>query len=300
MPAPSLQRPHVLAQDRLRLWVPTQACNTLDGLGRPVNVDAGDLARIEQVLLEAWAEGTCDTYGSGLLVWHVFHDSRDTPEVQRAPTSPVLLAAFIASIAGAYSGKTIANYVYGVRAWHILHGVPWVVNQVELDALLDGAKRLTPATSKRKKRLPYTVELIVTILRHLDLAQPLHAAVYSCLTTTFWCAGRVGEFTIKTLPSFDPNKHVKPSDVVKVTDRNGLEMTEFGLPTTKSAPQGEKVSWARQDGPADPEAALKNHLLVNDPPPDGPLFAYKDGRKHKPLTKSKFLQILSAAIKQAG
>jgi hypothetical protein len=147
------------------------------------------------------------------------------------------------------------------------------------------------------------VDLIIKILRHLDLTIPLHAAVYSCLTTTFWSAGRVGEFTVKTLTAFVPAKHVKPADVADTVDRNGLEMTEFGLPTTKSAPQGEKVSWAEQDGPADPKAALKNHMAVNDPPAGGPLFAYKDGKnltKHKPLTKSKFLQVLAAAIKQAG
>ncbi|KAJ7820876.1 hypothetical protein B0H14DRAFT_2832963 [Mycena olivaceomarginata] len=285
-PIPSLNRPHVLARDRLRLWVPLQARNSLDENGKPVNVSTADLARIEAVMLEAWAEGTRDTYGSGLLVWHVFHDKRATPEAQRAPASFVLIAAFIASIAGAYSGKTIANYVYGVRAWHILHGAPWVVDGHELEALLSGATRLTPATSKRKKRLPYTVDLIVKIRRHLDLDIPLHASVYSCLTTTFWAAGRVGEFTVKTLTAFDPMKHVKPADVADTVDRNGLKMTEFNLPVTKSAPEGEKASWAKQGGDADPKTALNNHLT--------------DGKKHKPLTKNKFLQVLAAAIKQAG
>ncbi|KAJ7669209.1 hypothetical protein DFH06DRAFT_1321239 [Mycena polygramma] len=118
------------------------------------------------------------------------------------------------------------------------------------------------------------------------MAIPLHAAVYACLTSIFWSAGQVGEFTVKTLAAFDPEKHVKPADVVETADRNG-----------------EKVSWAEQNGPADPKAALKNHMAVNDPPVDGLLFVYKDGKnltKHKPLTRSKFLQVLAAAIKQAG
>jgi hypothetical protein len=42
-------------------------------------------------------------------------------EKQLAPTSQPIMAAFIASMAGAYSGSTISNYVYGVRAWHTLH-----------------------------------------------------------------------------------------------------------------------------------------------------------------------------------
>ncbi|KAJ7059012.1 hypothetical protein C8F01DRAFT_990178 [Mycena amicta] len=301
-PNPSPQRPHVLVGDRLRLWVPSEARNNLDENGQPVNVTADDLERIKDVLLHAWADGTRDTYGSGLLVWHVFNDKRGTPETQRAPASQILVAAFIASIAGAYSGSTIANYVYGVRAWHILHGAPWTINPPELEALLDGAKHLTPASSRRKKHLPYTVELIIEIRRHLDLAMPLHAAVFSCLTCTFWAAGRVGEFTVKSLTAFNAEKHVKPSDVTETVDRNGLRMTEFGLPTTKSAPQGESVSLAQQNGLADPKAALDNHIAVNSPAAHGPMFAYKEGKKskQKALTKSKFLQVLAMAIKQAG
>lgn len=93
----------------------------------------------------------------------------------------------------------------------------------------------------------------------------------------------------------------KPSDIQDVHDRNNLPMKEITLPVTKSAPVlGEKVSFAPQHGPSDPEAALRNHLLVNKPPRDGPLFAYREGKKHKALTKSKFLLIIGNALKLAG
>ncbi|KAJ7336107.1 hypothetical protein DFH08DRAFT_706516, partial [Mycena albidolilacea] len=256
---------------------------------------------IEAVMPEARAEGTRNTYGSGLLVWHVFHDKRATPEAQRAPASFVLIAAFIASIASMCSGKTIVNYMYGVCTWHILHWAPWVVDSHEIEALLSGTTHLTPATSKRKKHLPYTVDLIIRYTRWCAfMLRRFNVSVYSCLTTTFWAVGRVGGFTVKTLTAFDPMKHIKSVDVADTVDRNGLEMTEFNLPVTKSAPEGEKASWAKQDSVADPKTALNNHLTVNSPPADGLLFAYKDGKKHRPLTKNKFLQVLAAAIKQAG
>ncbi|KAF9521252.1 hypothetical protein CPB83DRAFT_733815, partial [Crepidotus variabilis] len=54
-----------------------------------------------------------------------FCDRKHLPEEQRAPVSQIVMASFIATIAGAYSGKSISNYVQGVRAWHILHGVEW-------------------------------------------------------------------------------------------------------------------------------------------------------------------------------
>ncbi|KAJ7434035.1 hypothetical protein B0H11DRAFT_1758079 [Mycena galericulata] len=298
-PIPSPLWPPCLANECLRLWRPWNARNILDSRDRPTNLTPEDLIRINDTLEYAWALATRDTYGSGLLVYHVWNDVRATPEDQRAPASPVMLAAWLSSISGSYVGGTVANYFYGVRAWHILHGVAWDINQIEIEALLTAASRLSPP--KSKKRLPYTVDIIISILRHLDISIPLHAAVFSCLTTTFYSVARVGEFTIRTLTAFDPAMHVKPSDVKDVRDRNNLPMKEFALPVTKSAPLiGEKVAFALQLGPSDPEAAFQNHLSVNQPPRDGPLFAYRDGNRHKALTKAKFLSIIGNTLKLAG
>lgn len=93
---------------------------------------------------------------------------------------------------------------------------------------------------------------------------------------------------------------MKPSDISTEQDRQGNEVTDFRLPRTKSAPQGESIYWARQDGPSDPRVALDNHFLINAPPPDGPLFAYRRAKTHVPLTKSKFLAILTSSLKEAG
>jgi hypothetical protein len=38
---------------------------------------------------------------------------------------------------GHYSGKTVSNYVNGVRAWHIVHGAEWSLNDTP-QALLFG------------------------------------------------------------------------------------------------------------------------------------------------------------------
>ena len=77
-------------------------------------------------------------------------------------------------------------------------------------------------------------------------------------------------------------------------------VTNFHLPHTKSAPSGEDVNWAKQTGPSDPSSAFENHLLINTPPVNGPLFAYRHGKGHKPLTKSKFLEVLNTALRTAG
>ena len=258
------------------------------------------MTRIQDVICHAWAESTHESYGSGLLVYHVYCDSRLIPEPERAPASSTLISAFIAFAAGSYSGKTIANYVFGVRAWHILHGLEWSLDDMQIDALLKATENLTPSTSKRKKRHPYTVQFICSLRDHLDLDSPLDASVFSCLTTSFYCTARVGEFTVPTLSSFDPNIHVKPSNMRIEHDRNNLQMRVFHIPRTKTSRDGEDVSFAPQYGPSDPEQALLHHLRINEPPPGGAVFAYRFKNGYRPLTKPKFIARLAQAARAAG
>jgi len=282
------------------MWKPTLARNILDAEGVPTNLNQTDLAQIMDTLSGAWEQSTRETYGSGLLIFHIFCDNKNIPEEQRAPLSPVLAAAFVSAIAGTYSGSAIRNYFYGVHAWHILHGVRWQMNEPEMEALLRAAEKAAPPASKRKKRTPYTPAFIIAIRGALDLSKPFEAAIFACLTTTFYSAARLGEFTIPKLDAFSTGKHVKPSDVKEETDRNGLRSTVFRLPQTKTTIHGEDVSWSAQTGLTDPEAALKNHLTINAPPPDGPLFAYRHKKGHRPLTKPAFIKALASAARTAG
>ena len=268
----------------------------------PSNLTAADVQQISIVIGKSWEESTLAAYGSGLLNYHVFCDQKGIPEEERAPASPTLIGAFIASIAGTDSGSTIDNYVYGIRAWHILHGVRWQMETAELEALLRAAEKTSPQTSRRKKQVPYTPDFILAIRGQLELRKPRDAAVYSCLTTTFYTAGCLGEFTVLRLGAFERDRHVKPSDIRIENDRNGLSSTIFHIPKTKSSPiHGEDLSWSKQTGDTDPETALAHHLELNKPPADGHLFAYlhKDS-KHRPLTKPEFLRTVAAAARKAG
>ncbi|KAG2107916.1 uncharacterized protein F5147DRAFT_773900 [Suillus discolor] len=184
-PNPSPLRPHCLARDRLRLWCPQVPRSRLDHTGSLVNISDNDIDCIITVLAHSHAPNTKETYGSGLLVFHVFCDAWNIPEEQRCPASPVLILAFIAGCSGLYSGKSLENYFYAIRAWHLLHGQPWLANHDQCALALAGGKRLAPPTSKRPKRAPFTVDLLIAIRSTLDLTSPLHAAVYACLTTSF-------------------------------------------------------------------------------------------------------------------
>jgi len=255
-PRPSLLRPLCLARDRIHKWLPSPSVTNSHS-----NLPFADQRRIPEVMIYAWEENTWETYGSGLLIYHVFCDVNGTPESERAPAAQPLLSAFVASLAASYAGETISNYFYGVRAWHILHGITWRLEKAEMDTMLRAAEKLTPSTSKKKPRHPYTPNFIEALQHHLDLNVSLDVAVYACLTTCFYASARLGEFAVCKLDGFNSSKSVSRKHLSYNQDQNNHKVTVVHIPKTKASPlSGEDVFWARQNGATDPDAALENHL----------------------------------------
>ncbi|KAN0080340.1 hypothetical protein V8E55_009906 [Tylopilus felleus] len=281
-------RPHCTARERLVRWRPV----TTRSVTQPLTQE--DIQRIYTVISFAWRDATKETYGSGLLVYHTFCNIRHIPEELRAPASKDIISAFVASLAGTYAAPTITNYINGVHNWHIVHGLPWAFVNTEASILLKAAKSLAPASSKRPPREPYTIDTIIKIREQLSLTLPLDAAVFACLTTLFFATARTGEFTVPNLNSFNSSLHITHNHVTTQRDRSGLEITNFHLPCTKSAPTGKDVNWAKQDGPSNPFEALLNHYLVNDPLGDAHLFAYKVKNSHKPSPAANSLRLSTA------
>jgi hypothetical protein len=181
-----------------------------------------------------------------------------------------------------------------------MHSVPWRIEKTEMEVMLHTADRLTPASSKRKKRRPYTLSFISEVRNQLRLEEPLDAAVFACLTTCFYASARLGEFTVRTLTSFKPNIHVTTRNLSYEQDRNGLKVTVLHLPKMKVAgSEGEDVYWASQNGDSDPTAALQNHLHINQPSEASHLFSYQVKQSRRPLTKSKFLERIGNAARAA-
>ena len=114
-----------------------------------------------------WAKGTREVYGTGLLVYHIFYNSCNISEDDRGSTSPLLIITFISSCAGAYVGGTLASYVFAVRAWHVLDGLVWSMDDTQVKAVLTGAAVLAPLASRQPKRAPITVDLMECIFNKL-------------------------------------------------------------------------------------------------------------------------------------
>jgi hypothetical protein len=115
------------------------------------------------------------------------------------------------------------------------------------------------------------------------------------MTTTFYAVARLGEFTVPTIKSFDPAKHITRAHVSSTHDRHGFPVTKFHIPSSKTAPiTGEDAFWSQQDGPTDPKAALENHFRVNNPAVSSHLFTWNHPKGPRPLSKKEFINRINS------
>ena len=91
------------------------------------------MKQVKDTMVHTWEEETHTLYSTGLLMWYCFCDSKGVEERERAPVQQSLISTFIAHMATTYSGKTIAGYLSGVHAWHLLHSILWTPEKKELD-----------------------------------------------------------------------------------------------------------------------------------------------------------------------
>ena len=300
-PIPSPLRPNCEAKDRLLLWKPPSSAHSV--IDSDTALPSNDEERIQEVLAGAYSDSTKATYGTGLLVFQVYCDKKGISEQRRVPCGQTLLAGFISTLIGDYSAQAIENYTYGLRAWHIIHRIPWAINTVELQTLFASAAKNQPPKSEKAQKPPCTIEDLVAIRDNLDLENPFDVAVFACLTTTFWAAARLGEFTVKRLDSFNPEHHTKRSNLVMdVMDRHGNEVTTIFVPWTKaSKSQGEELNWAAQpQSVVDPKRAMQKHLELNKFDNGLHLFHHHHRGTSRPMSKSVFLTRIRKALKDAG
>ena len=198
-------RPRVLAVDRLFSW------RSPYGLSH----DQSLLTELPPALVEsakmsiagALAISSRSTYAAGMLRFSQFCDKWQISEGARMPASYALLCAFIGNYKGTTSGKTIKSWLSGIRAWHLTNHAPWYgddkwVQMARISANKEGSSH------KRPLRAPVSIEHLLALRKVLNLSDPFHAAIWAVALVTFFACRRLGEITVSSVSSFDPNLHV--------------------------------------------------------------------------------------------
>ncbi|KAI6020367.1 hypothetical protein PISMIDRAFT_12425 [Pisolithus microcarpus 441] len=300
VPCPSPLHPHCLTRERLKLWTPSH------NHSRVIHSTRGDKSHviteeqlncILEVLGTSWAEKMKEAYGAGLLAYHVFCNTHDIAEHQCTPIRANTLLVFLSSCAGSYSGSALTNFTARLRAWHLLHGLPWQINAEELQAILEGASCLAPPSSKRPLQEPFHVDSLELIHSLLDPSSHKDAAIFACLTVVFYCVTHLGEFMVQLIKQFHPAKHITRAHVSHHHDLNGLPVTKFHIPWTKTSPTGEDMQCAPLGGVTDPIRALERHLRMNPADPEAHLFAWLHPTSGlRPLSRSEVVKHISSLV----
>ncbi|KAG2107940.1 DNA breaking-rejoining enzyme [Suillus discolor] len=299
--APSALRPHVLARDRVRLWSAPHSTSFHSSMLRLLPLE--DVVQLLDVMLVSIELKTRENYGSGLLHFHQYCDTRKIPEKLRMPVPDHLLASFVASWAGKVASTTVQNWLAELHFWHNLHGAPWNGRSLVRSATA-GLSKLVPSSSKRPRRPPITLEHMHALFCHLDLSNTFDVSVFAVASTAFWSCCRLGELIIDSALLFNPSRHVSRSAPLRRgTSSTGVSFIVITIPWTKTTHgDGANLVASRIDDHSNSISALNHHLLANTTVlVDAPFFTFEtENGGWAPMMRTWFMNHCNQVWKQNG
>ncbi|KAF9049601.1 hypothetical protein BDZ89DRAFT_1242709 [Hymenopellis radicata] len=188
--------------------------------------------------------------------------------------------------AGKVQESTIDTWLNGLRLWHDCQSARWYGADI-LRRTKKGAAALAPASGVRPQRLPVTHKHMLALRKHLD-----YGSVWAVATLTWCSCSRLGEFLLSAGKQFDPKFHIHAACPRHFgISSNGHRWLNLFVPFTKTRRyKGDWISVTASNDEINAVSALENHLSINTPVPDSPLFWYKDsdGRRMR-LDKDIFM-----------
>ncbi|KAJ7288768.1 hypothetical protein C8J57DRAFT_1214864 [Mycena rebaudengoi] len=270
---PSSFRPHVLAIHRLKNWHSPHSAKIR--VARRDRFSTATLLAHDKVLDAALGTGSHSNYGGGLARFHEFCDSEDIPENDRMPASEELIAMFIASWAGRISRSAVDTWVSAVRAWHIVHGASWLMDD-HLRFVKNGVTNLVPESSTRAPRPPVTIPHISALRENLSLNNTFDSAVLACAECAFFGCNRLGELLPTSHISYDPSKFATRTAISFDSDPAGNNFYAIKAPWTKTTGYAGATLLVSQQDSLNPVASMEHHLIINKSvPSSSPLFSFQ-------------------------
>ena len=241
---------------------------------------------LTEALTNGWATSTLSGYSRHVLHFLEFCKKEQVPSHLQFPANEFVLCAYAASDAGRISSNTIQNRLSGLKAWHNAHNAPWN-GGMRLQVVMNGARNMTPASSKRPPRPPVTTGMLKLLIDNLDLTQPMDAAIAACAVLAFWGQCRLGELLSSS--STDLSTVSKPARSHLTRSLRSPDSHTVFLPRTKIKRDGEKIILVPQSKELDPALHLKSHLATSRLAGRLPLLAFSTPSGPRMLTKPAFL-----------
>ncbi|KAH8929729.1 hypothetical protein BT69DRAFT_1191420, partial [Atractiella rhizophila] len=154
-----------------------------------LTIDNKVIWRIQRVVTAAgYAPGTLDSYSSALPKYLEFCDKCAIPHSYRFHASPKSSPVSYSAPSQTISVDTASRYVSGIKAWHILHGHPWIWGhrQDELKIWCKGIARLQGSLFQKAPRPPITLGMIACLGNNLNHNSHFNAAVLACAIVSFF------------------------------------------------------------------------------------------------------------------
>ena len=310
---PSPLRPDCPADQRIFLWrgVHKPSSPTLD---IPIITHLADLA--SRASLE-----DSSGYGSGLRKFHIFCDIFSIPDADRLPASFPLLNSFViwavtepdtndpvmadGTLFETISTRTARKYLSAVRAWHLAQGWPPPLSDQDQDRMdwsLRGMAKIQGAKRKRPPRPPATKDMLQALKATLSLSDPFDACIWAMVCCAFFGLMRFGEVSVTSRAAFNGAKHLKRSDAIITTDRNGHPYAHLRLPAAKTAGPGETLDiFLVAETGLCPLKALTNLASIIPALPTDPLFSWRDQNGQvRPMVRIAALTRINSILSSRG
>ena len=195
------------------------------------------------------------------------------------------------------SVNSILNYVNGVRLLHLYSGFEFEhLHIFEYNLLIRGLKRLNPHIPHRV--MPITPEILLDIVRFLDLSKDFDLAIWCSFLTCFYLMARKSSIIPSSNKEFDIKKHITRKDIV-LTDGYLIVTLKY----SKTIQCGDRIlSVPIVAIPNSPLCLLHSYVRLCEMVKAtdlSPAFCYKLNKQICTITHSLFTSTLRKLLKQA-
>lgn len=213
------------------------------------------------------------------------------------PANEWTLCLFATYLAESLRFSSIKVYLSAVRSLHVDQGLPDPLeNCLQLQRVVRGIKR-SQSSLPSNPRLPISNDILRIVHSALNFDSFDDVMFWASCTLAYFGFLRSAEFTVSSLSTFNPSRHLSVSDIAVDVPLNP-SCLQVCIKASKTDPfrKGCKILIGRGSPPLCAVQAVVSYLTLRGSHP-GPLFLHENGL---PLNRSLLTDRLRAILLSAG